>query len=124
MMNTKEIKRFVILNIPYVIVGLLATNLGEAWRLAAGTDISEKILALLEQFRRHSGIRFRVCILLICAWDWCAEPLRTAVYLRGKNAKKYRQMWSTGSARWERRRHQAFMDRSLRITSSLTQTER
>ncbi len=46
MINTKEIKRFVIHNIPYVIVGLLATNLGEAWRLAAGTDISEKILAL------------------------------------------------------------------------------
>ena len=46
MMNTKEIKRLAILNIPYVILGLLATNLGEAWRLAAGTDISEKILAL------------------------------------------------------------------------------
>lgn len=46
MMNKKEIKRLMILNIPYVILGLLATNLGEAWRLAAGTDISEKILAL------------------------------------------------------------------------------
>ena len=74
MMNTKEIKRFVILNIPYVILGLLATNLGEAWRLAAGTDISEKILALFGTIPAAFGIRFRVCIRQTCAWDVYAEP--------------------------------------------------
>ena len=62
MMNTKEIKRLVILNIPYVILGLLATNLGEAWRLAAGWTFRKKSLHCPERFRRHSGILFRVCI--------------------------------------------------------------
>ena len=108
MMNTKEIKRLVILNIPYVILGLLATNLGEAWRLAAGTDISEKILALFgtipgkrslhcsEQFRRHSGIPYRVCIRQTCAWDLYAEPycvLRSISAVRMQ--KSTGTMWST-----------------------------
>src|SRR5699024_5210646 len=101
MMNTKEIKRLVILNIPYVILGLLATNLGEAWRLAAGTDISEKILALFGTIPAAFGNPLPsmrpadLCVGLVCG-----AVLRTAVYLRGKNAKKYRHNVEYGSARW------------------------
>ena len=101
MMNTKEIKRLVILNIPYVILGLLATNFGEAWRMAAGTDISEKILALFGTIPAAFGNPLPsmhpadLCVGLVCG-----AVLRTAVYLRGKNAKKYRHNVEYGSARW------------------------
>lgn len=101
MMNTKEIKRLVILNIPYVILGLLATNLGEAWRLAVGTDISEKILALFATIPTAFGNPLPsmypadLCVGLVCG-----AVLRIAVYLRGKNAKKYRHNVEYGSARW------------------------
>ena len=102
MMNTKEIKRLVILNIPYVILGLLATNLGEAWRLTVGTDIRKRSLHCSERFRgsiRKSASEYG--IRQTCAWEWCAEPYcETAVYLRGKNAKKYRHNVEYGSARW------------------------
>ena len=88
-------------DIPYVISDFWTTNLGEAWRLAAGTDISEKILALFGTIPAAFGIRFRVCIRQTCAWDFvCGAVLRTAVYLRGKNAKKYRHNVEYGSARW------------------------
>ena len=101
MMNTKEIKRLAILNIPYMILGLLATNLGEAWRLAVGTDISEKILALFGTIPTAFGNPLPsmhpadLCVGLVCG-----AVLRTAVYLRGKNAKKYRHNVEYGSARW------------------------
>ena len=130
MMNTKEIKRLVILNIPYVILGLLATNLGEAWRLAAGTDISEKILALFGTIPAAFGNPLPsmrpadLCVGLVCG-----AVLRAAVYLRGKNAKKYRHnveygmqkntaiMWSTVLHVGERRRISSrLLHRSLRIT--------
>lgn len=96
MMNTKEIKRLVILNIPYVILGLLATNLGEAWRLAAGTDISEKILALFGTIPAAFGNPLpSMHPVDLCVGLVCGAVLRTAVYLRGKNAKNTAIMWST-----------------------------
>ena len=101
MMNTKEIKRLVILNIPYVILGLLATNLGEAWRLAVGTDISEKILALFGTIPAAFGNPLpSMHPADLCVGMVCGAVLRTAVYLRGKNAKKYRHNVEYGSARW------------------------
>lgn len=101
MMNTKEIKRLVILNIPYVILGLLATNLGEAWRLAAGMDISEKILALFGTIPVAFGNPLPSMYPVdLCVGLVCGAVLRTAVYLRGKNAKKYRHNVEYGSARW------------------------
>ena len=117
MMNTKEIKRFVILNIPYVIVGLLVTNLGEAWRLAAGTDISEKILALFGTIPAAFGNPLRVCILLICAWDWCAEPYCGLRYIFAvRMLKNTAIMWSTVLHVGERRRISSrLLHRSLRI---------
>ena len=126
MMNTKEIKRFVILNIPYVIVGLLATNLGEAWRLAAGTDISEKILALFGTIPAAFGNPLpSMHPVDLCVGLVCGAVLRTAVYLRGKNAKKYRHNVEYGSARWGKPEDIApYMDPVFQNNVILTQTER
>lgn len=126
MMNTKEIKRLVILNIPYVILGLLATNLGEAWRLAAGMDISEKILALFGTIPVAFGNPLPsmypadLCVGLVCG-----AVLRTAVYLRGKNAKKYRHNVEYGSARWGTAKDiEPFMAPKFEDNVILTKTER
>lgn len=126
MMNTKEIKRLVILNIPYVILGLLATNLGEAWRLAAGTDISEKILALFGTIPAAFGNPLPsmhpadLCVGLVCG-----AVLRTAVYLRSKNAKKYRHNVEYGSARWGTAKDiEPFMAPKFEDNVILTKTER
>ena len=126
MMNTKEIKRFVILNIPYVILGLLATNLGEAWRLAAGTDISEKILALFGTIPAAFGNPLpSMHPADLCVGFVCGAVLRTAVYLRGKNAKKYRHNVEYGSARWGTPKDiEPFMDSVFENNIILTQTER
>lgn len=69
-MSKKEIKRLVILNIPYLILGLLATNLGEAWRLAEGTDISSKLLAFFSTVGQALPIRYPASTLPIC-WSGC-----------------------------------------------------
>ena len=126
MMNTKEIKRLVILNIPYVILGLLATNLGEAWRLAVGTDISEKILALFGTIPTAFGNPLPsmhpadLCVGLVCG-----AVLRTAVYLRGKNAKKYRHNVEYGSARWGTAKDiEPFIAPKFEDNVILTKTER
>lgn len=100
MMNTKELKRLVILNIPYVILGLLATNLGEAWRMAAGTDISGKILALFGTIPAAFGNPLpSMQPVDLCVGLVCGAILRIAVYFRSKNAKKYRHNVEYGSAR-------------------------
>ena len=126
MMNTKEIKRLAILNIPYMILGLLATNLGEAWRLAVGTDISEKILALFGTIPTAFGNPLPsmhpadLCVGLVCG-----AVLRTAVYLRGKNAKKYRHNVEYGSARWGTAKDiEPFIAPKFEDNVILTKTER
>lgn len=126
MMNTKEIKRLVILNIPYVILGLLATNLGEAWRLAAGTDISEKILALFGTIPAAFGNPLpSMHPVDLCVGLVCGAVLRTAVYLRGKNAKKYRHNVEYGSARWGTAKDiEPFMAPKFEDNVILTKTER
>ena len=102
-MNTKKLKKQLILNIPYIILGLAATNLGEAWRLAAGVNASQKVQSLV-----LDGV-FAVAFsnplpsphpmdLLVGAT--CGVALRLAVYLKGKNAKKFRHNEEYGSARW------------------------
>ena len=91
-MSKKEIKRLVILNIPYLILGLLATNLGEAWRLAEGIDISAKLLAFFStvgQAFDNPMPSFYPSDLLVGLF--AGGCVRLAVYLKGKNAKKYRQ---------------------------------
>ena len=96
-----KIKKQVILNLPYVILGLIATNLGEAWRLAEGADISGKLLALFgilpAAFQNPLPSFHPLDFLIGLA---CGAAFRIAVYLRGKNAKKYRHNVEYGSARW------------------------
>ena len=94
-------KRLVILNLPYILMGLYATNLGRAWRVAAGTDMTEKmqsLMAVLPDVLGHIIPSFHPLDLLVGLC--CGAGLRLAVYLKGKNAKKYRHGSEYGSARW------------------------
>ncbi|MCD7819564.1 MAG: type IV secretory system conjugative DNA transfer family protein [Lachnospiraceae bacterium] len=98
---SEQTKKQLILHLPYVIMGLFATNLGEAWRLAGGADTSEKMVSLISSFSLAfsnplpSFHPFDLMIGLLCG-----AALRLAVYLKGKNAKKYRHGTEYGSARW------------------------
>lgn len=126
MMNTKEIKRLVILNIPYVILGLLATNLGEAWRMAAGTDISGKILALFGTIPSAFGNPLpSMQPVDLCVGLVCGAILRISVYFRSKNAKKYRHNVEYGSARWGTAKDiEPFVAPKFEDNVILTKTER
>lgn len=126
MMNTGEIKRLLILNLPYVILGLVATNLGEAWRMAEGTDTSAKTLSFLSTIPVAFGNpmpSFHPMDLLIGVLLGAA--LRLAVYLKGKNAKKYRHGVEYGSARWGNAKDiEPFMAPKFEDNVILTRTER
>ena len=99
-MNQKT-KKLIILNIPYVIIGLLCTNLGEAWRLAEGADLSEKLLgffsAMGPAWSNPMPSFHPVDLMLGLA---VGAVSRLVVYVRSKNAKKYRHNQEYGSARW------------------------
>lgn len=102
-MSNGKIKKQIILRLPYFLIGLLATNLGEAWRLAAGTDISEKVQSLVldgvfTKAFANPFPSFEVFDLLVGLL--VAVVLRMIIYIRGKNAKKYRNDVEYGSARW------------------------
>ncbi len=126
MMNTREIKRLLILNLPYVILGLVATNLGEAWRMAEGADTSAKTLSFLSTIPVAFGNpmpSFHPMDLLIGVLLGAA--LRLAVYLKGKNAKKYRHGVEYGSARWGNSKDiEPFMAPKFEDNVILTRTER
>ena len=98
---SSAIKKKIILHIPYAVAGLLATNFGEAWRLTAGVDPSRKVLTLMATLQTAfanplpSFHPFDLMIGVICALVFYL-----AVYMRGKNAKKYRHNTEYGSARW------------------------
>ena len=122
----KKTKRIIILNIPYMAVGLFATNLGEAWRKAVGTGATEKIQSLVNTIPKAldnpmpSLHAFDLMIGLICG-----AALKLAVYLKGKNAKKYRNGVEYGSARWGGADDIApFIDDDPRNNVILTKTER
>ena len=94
-------KRFVLLNLPYVLMGLYATNLGLAWRLAVGTDFSEKMMSLMSVLPDALGrivpsFHQRDLAVGLC----CGVGLRRAVCRKSKNARKYRHGSEYGSARW------------------------
>ena len=100
-MNTQRFKKQLILNLPYVLIGLYATKLGEAWRLAEGADASQKLLHLLDGFAAafQSFLpSFHPVDLLVGLL--IGALLRFAVYEKGRNAKKYRHNIEYGSARW------------------------
>ena len=100
-MKQVNIKKLVIPNIPYFMIGLYATKLGEAWRLSAGADASEKLLHIVDGL----AAAFQVPLPSLHPADLligllCGAALRLAVYMKGKNAKKYRHGVEYGSARW------------------------
>ena len=125
-MDSKKIKKLLILNIPYFIVGLIATNFGEAWRMAEGADSSAKILSLFSTLPAAFGnplpSLYPFDLLIGIA---CGAGLRVAVYLRGKNAKKYRHNVEYGSARWGTAKDiEPFMAPKFEDNIILTKTER
>ena len=123
-MNAKY-KRLLILNLPYVLIGLLATNVFEAWRIAEGADPSEKLLGFMSAL----GIAFRNPLPSIYPTDLllglcCGAALRLAVWLKGRNAKKYRHGTEYGSARWGRPEDiRPFVDEDPKNNVILTRTE-
>ena len=100
-MTTKKLTKLLALYLPYILLGLVATNIGEAWRLAEGKELGDKIMAMMGTvpvaFANPLPSLHPLDLLVgLC----CGAGLRLAVYLRGKNAKKYRHGMEYGSARW------------------------
>ena len=100
-MTTKKLTKLLALYLPYILLGLVATNFGEAWRLAEGKELGDKIMAMMGTvplaFANPLPSLHPLDLLVgLC----CGAGLRLAVYLRGKNAKKYRHGMEYGSARW------------------------
>lgn len=125
-MSKNDIRRLLFLYLPYVILGLIATNLGEAWRLAEGINSSEKLLSVMTTF----GVAFENPLPSFHPFDLliglcCGGGIRLAVYLKGKNAKKYRHNLEYGSARWGTAKDiEPFMDPKFEDNIILTRTER
>jgi type IV secretion system protein VirD4 len=102
-MNKKQLKKQLILNVPYILAGLIATNVGEAWRLASGVKASEKIQSIV--LDGTFAIAFSNPMPSFIPLDLlvgvvCGAALRFVVYMKGKNAKKFRNNVEYGSARW------------------------
>ena len=96
-----DIKKLVLLNLPYLLMGLFTTNFGEAWRLAQGANASEKFLSLFAVLPGAlQSIWPSLHPLDLLVGLCCGAGLRLAVYLKSKNAKKYRHGMEYGSARW------------------------
>ena len=125
MKKTLDIKKLILLNMPYILLGLFATNFGEAWRMAQGADASEKFLSLvavlpgaLQSF--WPSLHPLDLLVGLC----CGVGLRLAVYLKSKNAKKYRHGLEYGSARWGTREDIApYVDPVFQNNVILTKTE-
>ena len=125
-MKQLNVKKLVLLNLPYFLLGLFATNLGEAWRLATGADASAKMLSFFSTLPVALGSWWPSLhpldfLVGLC----CGAGLRLAVYLKGKNAKKYRHNVEYGSARWGTHEDIApYIDPVFQNNVILTQTER
>ena len=124
-MRQINLKKYLLPNLPYVLIALYATKLGQAWRLAPGGDASAKLLGLLDGLAAafQSALpSFPPLDLLVGLC--CGAALRLAVYLKGKNAKKYRKGAEYGSARWGTREDiRPFMDPIFENNVILTATE-
>ena len=125
-MKQLNVKKLVLLNLPYILLGLFATNLGEAWRLAAGADASAKMLSFFSTLPVALGSWWpSLHPLDLAVGLCCGAALRLAVCLKGKNAKKYRHNMEYGSARWGTHDDIApYMDPVFYNNVILTQTER
>lgn len=125
MKKTLDIKKLILLNMPYILLGLFATNFGEAWRMAVGADASAKMLSFfstlpvaLQSF--WPSLHPLDLLVGLC----CGGGLRLAVYLKSKNAKKYRHGLEYGSARWGTREDIApYVDPVFQNNVILTKTE-
>ena len=125
-MKQLNLKKLVLLNLPYFLLGLFATNLGEAWRLATGADASAKMLSFFSTLPVALGSWWpSLHPLDLAVGICCGAGLRLAVYLKGKNAKKYRHNVEYGSARWGTHEDIApYIDPVFQNNVILTQTER
>ena len=125
-MTTKKLTKLLALYLPYLLLGLVATNLGEAWRLAEGKELGERIMSMMGTipmaFANPLPSLHPLDLLVgLC----CGAGLRLAVYLRGKNAKKYRHGMEYGSARWGTPKDiEPFMAPKFADNIILTKTER
>ena len=121
-----NIKKFLLPNIPYVFIALFATKLGQAWRLTPGMDFSGKALHLMEGFATaFSSLVPSFHPIDLCVGVAAALLIRLAVYVKGKNAKKFRKNLEYGSARWGRPEDIApYVDPKFENNVILTQTER
>ena len=125
-MTTKKLTKWLALYLPYILLGLVATNFGEAWRLAEGKELGDKIMSMMGTipvaFANPLPSLYPLDLLVgLC----CGTGLRLAVYLRGKNAKKYRHGMEYGSARWGTPKDiEPFMAPKFADNIILTKTER
>ena len=125
-MTTKKLTKLLALYLPYILLGLAATNFGEAWRLAEGKELGDKIMSMMSTipvaFANPLPSLHPLDLLVgLC----CGAGLRLAVYLRGKNAKKYRHGMEYGSARWGTAKDiEPFMAPKFADNIILTKTER
>ena len=125
-MTTKKLTKLLALYLPYILLGLVATNFGEAWRLAEGKELGDKIMSMMGTvpvaFANPLPSLHPLDLLVgLC----CGAGLRLAVYLRGKNAKKYRHGMEYGSARWGTPKDiEPFMAPKFFDNIILTKTER
>ena len=125
-MTTKKLTKLLALYLPYILLGLVATNFGEAWRLAEGKELGDKIMSMMGTvplaFANPLPSLHPLDILVgLC----CGAGLRLAVYLRSKNAKKYRHGMEYGSARWGTPKDiEPFMAPKFADNIILTKTER
>ena len=125
-MTTKKLTKLLALYLPYILLGLVATNFGEAWRLAEGKELGDKIMSMMGTipvaFANPLPSLHPLDLLVgLC----CGTGLRLAVYLRGKNAKKYRHGMEYGSARWGNAKDiEPFMAPKFSDNIILTKTER
>jgi len=124
--TTKKLTKLLALYLPYILLGLVATNFGEAWRLAEGKELGDKIISMMGTipmaFANPLPSLHPLDLLVgLC----CGAGLRLAVYLRGKNAKKYRHGMEYGSARWGTTKDiEPFMAPKFADNIILTKTER
>ena len=125
-MTTKKLTKLLALYLPYILLGLVATNFGEAWRLAEGKELGDKIMAMMGTF----PVAFANPLPSLHPFDLviglcCGAGMRLAVYLKSKNAKKYRHGMEYGSARWGNAKDiEPFMAPKFSDNIMLTKTER
>ena len=125
-MTTKKLTKLLALYLPYILLGLVATNFGEAWRLAEGKELGDKIMAMMGTIL----VAFANPLPSLHPLDFlvglcCGAGMRLAVYLKGKNAKKYRHGMEYGSARWGTAKDiEPFMAPKFADNIILTKTER